>query len=158
LWGGRLARPLNWNGQDAHPTLTDFGYFLFGSHLKSIKGISFLWLKCQSMPKKVAIVGPGPGGLATAMRLASLGCQVQMFEAADRVGGRMRGFEIESYALDTGPTILQVPRVYKELFAECGLKLSDYIKFKQLNPNARIRFWDGCFLTVIAAQLLRMTY
>lgn len=95
------------------------------------------------MPKQVAIVGAGPGGLATAMRLASQGYHVQMFEAADQVGGRMRGFEMGPYAFDTGPTILQVPRVYAELFADSGLKLSDYIQFKRLNPNARIRFWDG---------------
>lgn len=96
----------------------------------------------STMLKQIAIVGAGPGGLATAMRLASQGYAVQIFEAADRVGGRMRGFEDGSYAFDTGPTILQVPRVYEELFAESGLKLADYIHFKQLNPNTRLRFWD----------------
>ncbi|MBW4649262.1 MAG: phytoene desaturase [Kastovskya adunca ATA6-11-RM4] len=95
------------------------------------------------MSKQIVIVGAGPGGLATAMRLASQGYQVQIFEAADRVGGRMRGFEEGSYAFDTGPTILQVPRVYEELFTESGLKLSDYIHFKQLDPNTRLHFWDG---------------
>ncbi len=95
------------------------------------------------MPKKIVIVGAGPGGLATAMRLASQGYEVQIFEAFDRVGGRMRGFETEHFAFDTGPTILQVPRVYDELFAESGLKRSDYIHFKRLDPMTRIRFWDG---------------
>lgn len=65
----------------------------------------------STMLKQIAIVGAGPGGLATAMRLASQGYTVQIFEAADRVGGRMRGFEDGPYAFDTGPTILQVPRV-----------------------------------------------
>ncbi|MBD2257407.1 phytoene desaturase family protein [Pseudanabaena sp. FACHB-2040] len=94
------------------------------------------------MSKQIAIVGAGPGGLATAMRLASQGYQVQIFEAADRVGGRMQGFEDGPYAFDTGPTILQVPRVYDELFAECGLNRADYISFKRLEPMTRIRFWD----------------
>ncbi|GAB1545152.1 phytoene desaturase family protein [Scytonema sp. NUACC21] len=92
---------------------------------------------------KIIIVGAGPGGLATAMRLASVGYAVEIYEAADRVGGRMRGFEDGAYAFDTGPSILQVPRVYEELFTESGLKLSDYIRFLQLDPMMRVHFWDG---------------
>ncbi|BAZ17787.1 zeta-carotene desaturase [Calothrix sp. NIES-4071] len=94
------------------------------------------------MPK-IIIVGAGPGGLATAMRLASRGYSVEIFEAANRVGGRMAGFEHGSYSFDTGPTILQLPRVYQELFTESGLKLTDYIQFKQLDPNTRVHFWDN---------------
>ncbi len=93
--------------------------------------------------KQIIIVGAGPGGLATAMRLANLGYKVQIFEAADRVGGRMRGFNDGAYGFDTGPTILQVPRLYEDLFADSGLKLSDYITFKRLEPNTRICFWDN---------------
>jgi len=91
---------------------------------------------------KIAIIGAGPGGMATAMRLASKGYQVEMFEAADRVGGRMRGLELGPYAFDSGPTILQVPRVYEELFAETGLRFADYVTLKRLEPNTRLRFWD----------------
>ncbi|MBE9168722.1 phytoene desaturase [Pleurocapsales cyanobacterium LEGE 06147] len=95
------------------------------------------------MTKQIAIVGAGPGGLATAMRLAAQGYSVQIFEAADRVGGRMRGLENGAYAFDTGPTILQLPRLYEELFAESGLSLNDYICFQKLNPHTRLHFWDG---------------
>jgi phytoene desaturase len=77
------------------------------------------------------------------MRLASQGYRVELFEAADRVGGRMRGLELGPYAFDSGPTILQVPRVYQELFNESGLRLDDYIQFKRLEPNTRLRFWDN---------------
>jgi phytoene desaturase len=114
------------------------------------------------MPKQIVIVGAGPGGLATAMRLASQGYQVQIFEAADRVGGRMRGFEEGSYAFDTGPTILQLPRLYEELFAESGLRLADYIHFKRLEPYTRLRFWDDTQLELTSdleafkAQLAKM--
>jgi phytoene desaturase len=95
------------------------------------------------MPKQITLIGSGPGGLATAMRLASQGYQVHIFEAADRVGGRMRGFEDGPYAFDTGPTILQLPRLFDELFTESGLNRADYIQFKRLEPMTRIRFWDG---------------
>ncbi|BAZ47356.1 zeta-carotene desaturase (plasmid) [Chondrocystis sp. NIES-4102] len=94
------------------------------------------------MQKSVIVVGAGPGGLSTAMRLAHQGYSVQIFEAADKVGGRTRGLKIGSYDFDTGPTILQVPRVYEELFAESGLDFSNYINLKKLEPNVRLRFWD----------------
>lgn len=98
------------------------------------------------MSKNILIVGAGPGGMATAMRLAAAGYQVAIYEAADRVGGRMRGFELGAYAFDTGPTIMQVPRVYEELFGACGLNVYDYIKLIRLEPNTRIAFWDGTHL------------
>jgi phytoene desaturase len=99
-----------------------------------------------SVTKRIIIVGAGPGGLATAMRLAGEGYQVDIYEAADRVGGRMRGLSQGDYHFDTGPTILQVPRVYDELFDSVGLKFSDYVELIKLEPNTRIRFWDGTYL------------
>lgn len=94
----------------------------------------------------IIIVGAGPGGLASAMRLAAAGYKVTIYEAAGRVGGRMAGFEQAGYAFDSGPTILQVPQVYEKLYAECGLQLHDYVRLLGLNPNARLKFWDGSIL------------
>ena len=49
-------------------------------------------LKENDMTRQhVIVVGGGPGGLATALRLLGQGYTVQLFESADRVGGRMRG-------------------------------------------------------------------
>ncbi|NJN16341.1 MAG: phytoene desaturase [Oscillochloris sp.] len=94
------------------------------------------------MSNKILIVGAGPGGMATAIRLTAAGYHVEMYEAADRVGGRMRGLSVGPYAFDTGPTILQVPQVYEDLFATAGLRFSDYVTLTRLDPNTRIRFWD----------------
>jgi phytoene desaturase len=96
--------------------------------------------------QRIVIVGAGPGGMATAMRLAAAGYQVAIYEAADRVGGRMRGLELGPYQFDSGPTILQLPRIYDELFAACGLRFSDYVRLIRLDPNTRIKFWDGTHL------------
>ena len=95
------------------------------------------------MSNSIAIIGAGPGGLATAIRLAGQGYDVEIFEASDRAGGRMRGFKNGPYEFDTGPTILQLPRLYDQLFAESGLNRSDYITFKQLEPFNRVHFWDN---------------
>ena len=40
------------------------------------------------MTRSVAVMGAGPGGLATAMLLAAEGAQVDVSEKEDRVGGR----------------------------------------------------------------------
>jgi glutamate synthase (NADPH/NADH) small chain len=40
--------------------------------------------------KRVAVVGSGPAGLATAQQLARAGHQVHLFEKADRIGGLLR--------------------------------------------------------------------
>ncbi|MBE9029580.1 phytoene desaturase [filamentous cyanobacterium LEGE 11480] len=98
------------------------------------------------MSQLVAIVGLGPGGLATALRLLGQGCEVEIFEAADRVGGRMRGLQDGAYHFDTGPTILQMPQLYEDLFASAGLNRADYIEFQRVDPYTRLRFWDDTWL------------
>ncbi|GAB4118245.1 MAG: phytoene desaturase family protein [Roseiflexaceae bacterium] len=102
------------------------------------------------MAKHVIIVGAGPGGLASAMRLAAAGYQVSIYEASDRVGGRMAGFTRGEYAFDTGPTILQVPHVYEDLFRDCGLHFRDYVRLLRVDPNTRLKFWDGTHLDLMS--------
>ncbi|MBK5966605.1 glutamate synthase [Thiocystis minor] len=52
------------------------------------------WIKPQvperRTGKRVAVVGSGPAGLATAQQLARAGHQVSLFEKADRIGGLLR--------------------------------------------------------------------
>ena len=94
------------------------------------------------MGNKVIVVGAGPGGLAAALRLVGQGHEVEVFEAQSRVGGRMRGFETDGYAFDTGPSILQMPQLYDDLFDSVGLNRTNYISFTRLEPYSRLRFWD----------------
>jgi phytoene desaturase len=98
------------------------------------------------MATNVTIVGAGPGGLASAMRLASKGYHVTIYEAKGRVGGRMAGFEAGPYAFDSGPTILQTPQIYEQLFGDCGLRFSDFLTLQRVDPNTRLSFWDGTHL------------
>ncbi|MGF1480856.1 MAG: phytoene desaturase family protein [Cyanophyceae cyanobacterium] len=100
----------------------------------------------------VIVVGAGPGGLATALRLVGQGYHVEIFESSERVGGRMRGFQNGDYAFDTGPTILQMPQLYDDLFASVGLKREDYIAFTRLDPYTRVRFWDSSWLDLTTDQ------
>jgi phytoene desaturase len=104
------------------------------------------------MSQRVIVIGAGPGGLATALRLLGQGYQVEVFEAASQVGGRMRGLEVGAYAFDTGPSILQMPQLYDDLFASAGLSRSDYIAFTRVEPYTRVRFWDDTQLDLTTDQ------
>jgi phytoene desaturase len=105
-----------------------------------------------SRRQRIAVVGAGPGGLATALRLVAQGYEVAVFEARDRVGGRMGGLQDGAYAWDTGPTILQLPRLYDDLFAQAGLQRADYIPFLPVEPYTRVQFWDHTHLDLTTDQ------
>ncbi len=97
------------------------------------------------MKKSVIIIGAGPGGLAAAMLLAGRGYSVDVYEKADRVGGRNALLTLgpnDEWKFDTGPTILALPRIYEELFLEVGLKMEDYVTLMQLDTTFKLQFTD----------------
>jgi phytoene desaturase len=102
--------------------------------------------------KKVIIVGAGPGGLAAAINLASLGVKVEVLEKHSGPGGRMRGFDQDGFRFDTGPTILQLPQLVHALFKRAGKNLEDYVTLKRLDPNTRIHFWDHTQLNTMSDE------
>lgn len=52
---------------------------------------------------RVGVIGAGPAGLTTALALARGGAEVDVFEAADRVGGLCRTIELWGQHVDIGP-------------------------------------------------------
>ncbi|MGA9586963.1 MAG: phytoene desaturase family protein [Terracidiphilus sp.] len=96
--------------------------------------------------KSVAIVGAGPGGLATAMLLAQRGFRVQVFEKQDVVGGRNAEVRLDEYRFDLGPTFLMMKFLLDELFAEGGRRSSDYLQFTKLDPMYALKFPDKTML------------
>jgi phytoene desaturase len=97
----------------------------------------------EKQPKRVIIVGAGPGGLATAMLLARSGVHVTIVEKQARVGGRTSTLEQDGYKFDIGPTFFLYPRVLKEIFADAGYDLSREVPMKRLDPQYRLIFGDG---------------
>ena len=78
--------------------------------------------------KKIIVIGAGMGGLAAAARLAKAGHEVEIFEASDQTGGKCRTEWIGDYAFDTGPSLLTLPAVYRDLFIKTGRP--DYCQFR----------------------------
>ena len=91
---------------------------------------------------RISIVGAGPGGLAAAMLLASAGCEVDVFERLDRVGGRTQTFGDRGYSFDLGPTFFLYPRVLEEIFRLAGHELRDEVEMVRLDPQYRILLGD----------------
>ena len=92
---------------------------------------------------RVAIIGAGMGGLATAVRLAAAGHTVRVFEQSDTVGGKLGVFSADGHTFGTGPSLLTMPHLYRELFAATGRPLDDVLDLVRLDPACRYRFADG---------------
>jgi phytoene desaturase len=97
----------------------------------------------STLTSSIAVVGAGPGGLATALLLAGSGLPVTIYEAAPTVGGRtsritLRGTSGGDYTFDRGPTFFLMPYVLEEIFTAAGRRLSDYVELTRLDPMYRL--------------------
>lgn len=93
--------------------------------------------------KKVAVVGSGFGGLATAIRLQSAGFQVEIFEKRDQPGGRAYVFREKGFTFDAGPTVITAPECLEELFEISGRQMKDYLTMVPVHPFYRLKWEDG---------------
>jgi phytoene desaturase len=97
----------------------------------------------QSQHLRTVVIGAGVGGLATAIRLAAAGHRVTVFERNPTVGGRANELRIDGYRFDTGPSLLLMPDVYRELFAAAGRRIEDYVTLLPMEPNYRVHLAGG---------------
>ncbi|MGD9899332.1 MAG: phytoene desaturase family protein [Calditrichaceae bacterium] len=95
------------------------------------------------MAKRVTVIGAGLGGLAAAIRLASMGFEVTVFEKNAKPGGKMNEIVNHAYRFDTGPSLLTMPSIIDELFEFAGFNRSDFLEFRPVDPVCRYFFNDG---------------
>ncbi|MEY4900314.1 MAG: hypothetical protein RI895_736 [Actinomycetota bacterium] len=86
------------------------------------------------------------GGMACAARLASKGHQVTVLEHSPTWGGKLGIVEHEGHLFDTGPSLLTLPAVYRDLFLKTGAALEDSIEIVDLDTAFRYQFADGTVL------------
>lgn len=107
------------------------------------------------MPKKIAVVGAGPGGLAAAMLLSNRGFEVDVFEKERVIGGRNAELSLGPYRFDLGPTFLMMKFLLDELFEETGRSTSSYLDCVQLDPMYRLIFKDRSLLARSEPQAMQ---
>ncbi|RZU37929.1 phytoene desaturase [Streptomyces sp. BK022] len=98
---------------------------------------------------RIAVIGAGMGALAAAARLAVAGHRVTVYERTDTYGGAVRRFERDGFAFDTGPGLLPLPAVWRDLFLKTGKEpLEDLVELVQVDPSSRHLFADGTRVAV----------
>lgn len=89
------------------------------------------------------IIGAGISGLASAIRLSSLGMKVTVIEKEENVGGKMGQLEFDGFRFDTGPSLFTWPELLEELFTSTGADLKDYVPYRKLPLITRYFFPNG---------------
>ncbi|MEV4948327.1 NAD(P)/FAD-dependent oxidoreductase [Streptomyces sp. NPDC053755] len=93
---------------------------------------------------RIVVIGAGMGAMAAAARLAVAGHRVTVYERTETYGGAVRRFERDGFAFDTGPGLLHLPAVYRDLFVKTGKEpLEECVDLVQVDPASRQVFADG---------------
>lgn len=92
---------------------------------------------------RVVVVGGGFGGLASAARLAKLGHDVTLLEAAGSLGGALGAVRLDDYTWDAGVHHTLLPAVTRDLFRKSGRPLERELELEPLEFLAEHRFADG---------------
>ena len=98
--------------------------------------------------KKIAIIGSGFSGLASAAYLAKEGHQVHVYEKNEQLGGRARQFKKEGFTFDMGPSWYWMPDVMESFFNDFNTSTKDYFELKELSPAFNIVFGKEDELTI----------
>ncbi|MFM6954031.1 MAG: phytoene desaturase family protein [Sphingobacteriaceae bacterium] len=99
---------------------------------------------------RIAIIGSGFSGLASAALLAQKGYDVSIYEKNDQAGGRARIWKKEGFTFDMGPSWYWMPDVFENYFALFGKKVADFYELKRLDPGYRVYFGKNDVLDIPA--------
>ncbi|MFD4138087.1 phytoene desaturase family protein [Streptomyces sp. NPDC058572] len=98
---------------------------------------------------RIAVIGAGMGAMAAAARLAVAGHRVTVYERSATHGGAVGRFERDGFRFDTGPGLLHLPAVWRDLFAKTGKEpLERCVELVQVDPASRHLFADGTDATL----------
>jgi phytoene desaturase len=101
--------------------------------------------------KRILVIGAGLGGLAAAIRLASAGHTVEVWEKNDEPGGKLQELRRDGFSWGTGPSLLTMPQVLRDLFTDAGERLSDHLTLVKLDSCCRYFWTDGTVIDEDAA-------
>ncbi|MEM8606177.1 MAG: phytoene desaturase family protein [Myxococcota bacterium] len=99
---------------------------------------------------RVVVVGAGFGGLGCALDLASRGVPVRVLEQAATAGGKARAIEVQGQPVAAGPTVMTMPWVFDELFAQTGCNFREQVDLIPAQRLARHHWSDGTQMDLFA--------
>lgn len=96
----------------------------------------------------IVVVGAGMGGMAAAARLSAQGHAVCVVEQSATYGGKLGSYERDGFRFDTGPSLLTLPAVYRDLFLKTAVRrkdaaLEDNVGLNALDPAFSYQWADG---------------
>ncbi|KPC81369.1 MULTISPECIES: phytoene desaturase family protein [Streptomyces] len=93
---------------------------------------------------RIAVIGAGTGAMAAAARLSVAGHRVTVYERSETCGGSLGRYARDGFVFDTGPGLLHLPAVYRDLFVKTGREsLEECVTLTQVDPASRHLFADG---------------
>ncbi|WP_037577307.1 phytoene desaturase family protein [Phaeacidiphilus oryzae] len=93
---------------------------------------------------RIVVIGAGISGLAAAARLARRRHEVVVCESAPAHGGQLGRYRRDGFAFDTGPTLMTLPAVYRDLYLKSGKdRLEDNLGLRPVSPGSHHVLPDG---------------
>ena len=96
----------------------------------------------------VVVIGAGLGGLSAALHAAGRGYRVTVLESAEEPGGKAGHVTLDGVDVDTGPSVLTIPRAFDDAFRAVGTRLEDRVRLRPEGGRFRYRFHDGTHVDV----------
>ncbi|KAI0532696.1 phytoene dehydrogenase [Xylaria digitata] len=99
----------------------------------------------EKLPRqKAVVIGAGTGGIATAARLAKAGFSVTVLEKNSFVGGRCSLLTHDGHRFDQGPSLLLLPKLFREAFFDLDTTLeAEGVELLRCPTNYNVWFADG---------------
>ena len=92
---------------------------------------------------KAIVVGAGIGGIATAIRLAVKGFEVEVHEKNEVAGGKLYLIEKDGFSFDAGPSLFTQPANVEELFSLAGEDINSFFTYEPVSIACRYFFENG---------------
>jgi len=99
---------------------------------------------------KIGIIGAGIAGLASAVRMAARGYEVEVFEGNSYPGGKLSEFRLGGYRFDAGPSLFTMPCYVEDLFRAANRDIKNYFEYEQLGIVCEYFWEDQTHLTAFA--------
>jgi len=96
---------------------------------------------------KAIVIGAGIGGIATSIRLAKKGYEVEVYEQNSYAGGKLSVFQQDGFRFDAGPSLFTLPELVDELVALQAEGSQIDFPYKKLDESCRYFWEDGKKLT-----------